>query len=215
MLCAATAGAKDRALADEADAHNWPAIGRAAGETHYSPLTEINRDTVGRLRLAWVLDLDVGNAQATPLAIDGIIYVGAGYSIVHAIDARTGKPLWRFDPEVLKVAGKKLRAGQQGLLERLLGYRVFPDAEGRMNRSLRDVGGGLLLVIACVNVASLLVATVVAGGVAVARGQESARIAEDGEKTMVYKKLQIILSIISNICITLALSGDFRIVSIT
>jgi len=32
------------------------------------------------------------------------------------------------------------------LLERLLGYRVFPDAEGRMNRSLRDIGGGLLLV---------------------------------------------------------------------
>lgn len=32
------------------------------------------------------------------------------------------------------------------LLERVLGYRVFPDAEGRMNRSLRDIGGGLLLV---------------------------------------------------------------------
>ena len=38
------------------------------------------------------------------------------------------------------------RARAERLLERLLGYRVFPDAEGRMNLSLRDIGGGLLLV---------------------------------------------------------------------
>jgi len=112
ILCAATAGAKDSSpLADEADAHNWAAIGRTAGETHYSPLTEINRETVGRLRLAWTLDLDVGNAQSTPLAVDGVIYLAAGYSIVYAVDAKTGKSLWRFDPQVLLVAGKKLRAG--------------------------------------------------------------------------------------------------------
>ncbi len=36
--------------------------------------------------------------------------------------------------------------GRQRLLQRLLGYRVFPDADGRMNRALRDTGGGLLLV---------------------------------------------------------------------
>ena len=70
LLCAATAGAKDiPPLSDEFDAHNWAAVGRTAGETHYSPLIEINRETVGRLRLAWTLDLDLGNAQATPLAV--------------------------------------------------------------------------------------------------------------------------------------------------
>ena len=95
----------------EYDARNWSGIGRTAGETHYSPLTEINRATVARLKLAWTLDLDVGNAQATPLAVDGIIYVAAGYSIVHAVDARNGKLLWRFDPGAAKAAGRKLRAG--------------------------------------------------------------------------------------------------------
>jgi len=112
LLCAATAGAKDNSpLNAEADAANWAAIGRTAGETHYSPLTEINRETVGRLRLAWTLDLDLSNAQSTPLAVDGVIYLAAGYSIVYAVDAKTGKSLWRFDPEVLLVAGKKLRSG--------------------------------------------------------------------------------------------------------
>lgn len=111
LLCAAASAKDSSPLSDEFDAHNWAAIGRTAGETHYSPLTEINRETVGRLRLAWTLDLDLGNAQSTPLAVEGILYVAAGYSIVYAVDARTGKSLWRFDPEVLLVAGKKLRAG--------------------------------------------------------------------------------------------------------
>jgi quinohemoprotein ethanol dehydrogenase len=109
--CIAAAGAADVSpLSADFDARNWASIGRTTGETHYSPLTEINRDTVGRLRLAWTLDLDVANAQATPLAVDGVLYVAAGYSIVHAVDARTGKLLWRFDPEVLQAAGRKLRA---------------------------------------------------------------------------------------------------------
>ncbi|HEV7609949.1 MAG TPA: PQQ-binding-like beta-propeller repeat protein [Steroidobacteraceae bacterium] len=93
------------------DGGNWASVGRTAGETRYSPLTEINRETVTRLKLAWTLDLDVGSAQSTPLAVDGVLYVAAGYSVVHAVDARNGKLLWRFDPEAAKVAGKKLRAG--------------------------------------------------------------------------------------------------------
>ena len=40
-------------LADETDARNWPSYGRTYNETHFSPLTQINRDTVGQLRLAW------------------------------------------------------------------------------------------------------------------------------------------------------------------
>jgi len=125
LVCAAAAGAKDNSpLSDTFDASNWAAIGRTAGETHYSPLTEINRETVGRLRLAWTLDLDLGSAQATPLAVDGVIYVAAGYSIVYAVDAQTGKVLWRFDPEVLLVAGKKLRAGS--------GVRGLAHSKGRL-----------------------------------------------------------------------------------
>jgi quinohemoprotein ethanol dehydrogenase len=95
----------------DSDPRNWPSVGRTASETHYSPLTEINRETVGRLKLAWTLDLDVANAQSTPLAVEGVIYVAAGYSMVYAVDAQTGKALWQYDPGVTKVAGKKLRAG--------------------------------------------------------------------------------------------------------
>jgi quinohemoprotein ethanol dehydrogenase len=111
-------------LAADFDARNWASIGRTAGETHYSPLSEINRDTVGRLRLAWTLDLDVSNAMSTPLAVDGVVYVAAGFSIVHAVDARTGQLLWRFDPNVLEVAGKKLRAAS--------GIRGLAHSKGRL-----------------------------------------------------------------------------------
>ena len=99
------------ALNNETDGHNWAAYGRTFSETHYSPLAEINRETVPRLNLAWTLDLDVTNNLSTPLAVDGVIYVAAGLSFVHAIDAKTGKLLWRYDPEVLKAAGAKLRTG--------------------------------------------------------------------------------------------------------
>src|SRR5689334_2100907 len=99
------------ALNDEADGRNWAAYGRTFSESHYSPLTEINRGTVARLNLAWTLDLDITNPISTPLAVDGVVYVAAGYSFVHAVDAKTGKLLWRYDPEVSKVAGKKLRTG--------------------------------------------------------------------------------------------------------
>jgi quinohemoprotein ethanol dehydrogenase len=110
-FAAVALGAKQSPLSADFDARNWASIGRTAAETHYSPLTEINRETVGRLRLAWTLDLDVSNAQSTPLAVDGVLYVAAGYSQVFAVDAPTGKLLWKYDPLVLAVVGKKLRAG--------------------------------------------------------------------------------------------------------
>jgi quinohemoprotein ethanol dehydrogenase len=117
-LLVATAGAPaatpqidNVALNNDVDGRNWAAYGRTFGETHYSPLTEINRETVPRLNLAWTVDLNVTNNLSTPLAVDGVIYVASGYSYVHAVDAKNGKLLWRFDPEVLKVAGAKLRTG--------------------------------------------------------------------------------------------------------
>ena len=96
-LCAASGLAAttidNAALKDEADGRNWPAYGRTFSETHYSPLTEINRETVSRLNLAWTLDLDVTNNLSTPLAVDGVIYVASGYSFVHPVHAKTHKSL--------------------------------------------------------------------------------------------------------------------------
>lgn len=96
-------------LANEKDGTNWATFGRTFDEGHYSPLSEINPDTVKRLGLAWSLDLDVTNSITAPLAIDGVIYLGAGHGIVHAVDAKTGKLLWRYDARAPEAAGAKLR----------------------------------------------------------------------------------------------------------
>jgi quinohemoprotein ethanol dehydrogenase len=100
------------ALSNEADGTNWAAYGRTFSEQHYSPLREINASNVSRLRLAWSLDLSDKNfATTAPIAVDGVIYFSPGVSEVHAVDARTGKRLWQYDPEVYKVAGEKMRGG--------------------------------------------------------------------------------------------------------
>jgi quinohemoprotein ethanol dehydrogenase len=107
----------DALLADEKDGRHWPAFGRTFSETHYSPLDQINAGTLPRLGLAWSLDLDVGNSISVPLAVDGVIYLGAGHGVVHAVDARTGRLLWRHDAKAPEAAGQKLRVawGIRGL----------------------------------------------------------------------------------------------------
>jgi quinohemoprotein ethanol dehydrogenase len=111
LLVASAALAAQKPGPEDVDPRNWPSFGRTAGEAHFSPLTEINRDTIARLKLAWTLDLDVTSANSTPLAVDGVLYLAAGYSVVYAVEARSGKQLWRFDPGVVPIAGRKLRAG--------------------------------------------------------------------------------------------------------
>jgi quinohemoprotein ethanol dehydrogenase len=77
------------------------AHGRTYGEQRFSPLDQINATTVGKLSLAWFADLDSRRGQeATPLVVDGVLYVSTAWSKVKAYDAATGKPLWAFDPAV-------------------------------------------------------------------------------------------------------------------
>lgn len=99
------------AQAEQCFGDDWPGYGGAYGEQHYSNLHDIDQKNVGRLGLAWSLDLEPGNAVTQPLAIDGTVFVATGYSIVSAIDATTGKLLWRYDPKVTEVAGRLLRTG--------------------------------------------------------------------------------------------------------
>jgi quinohemoprotein ethanol dehydrogenase len=105
------------ALSSERDGVNWPAYGRTFSEGHYSPLTQISDRNVGRLGLAWALDLDVSNSVTAPLAVNGVIYLGAGHGVIHAVDARSGKLLWRYDARAPEAAGEKLRVawGIRGL----------------------------------------------------------------------------------------------------
>jgi quinohemoprotein ethanol dehydrogenase len=85
---------------------SWLAYGRTQGETRYSPLKEINTSNVGRIGLAWTYTLGAGggNQEATPLVWNSTIYGITSWSVVFALDARTGKELWRWDPEVNQIA---------------------------------------------------------------------------------------------------------------
>jgi quinohemoprotein ethanol dehydrogenase len=86
---------------DSTDAVQWTSVGRTSDEQRFSPLTQINKDNVTRLGLAWFADFDTNRGQeATPLAIDGVLYVSTAWSKVKAYDARSGRLLWAYDPKV-------------------------------------------------------------------------------------------------------------------
>jgi quinohemoprotein ethanol dehydrogenase len=78
-------------------------VGRTYAENHHSPLTQINDRNVKQLGLAWYLDAPgQGPLQATPLAVDGVLYFSAVMGGVYAVDGRRGRMLWAFDPESAK-----------------------------------------------------------------------------------------------------------------
>ncbi|MGH6644545.1 MAG: PQQ-binding-like beta-propeller repeat protein, partial [Bradyrhizobium sp.] len=76
-------------------------------------LTQITDKNVGKLGLAWYYDIDTFDSYTQPLAVNGVIYFAVGHSIVHALDARTGKLLWQYDPDVASQpeAKTRMRAG--------------------------------------------------------------------------------------------------------
>src|SRR5882757_7744743 len=79
----------------------WPSLGRTPDEQRFSPLAKIDTTNVGKLGLAWFADLDTNRGQeATPLMIDGVLYISTSWSKVKAFDARTGKLIWAYDPKV-------------------------------------------------------------------------------------------------------------------
>lgn len=80
---------------------SWLSTGRTYSEQRYSPLDKINAQNVSKLGLAWTYKVDVDRAaEATPLVADGMMYTTGAYSIVYALDPKTGALLWKYDPEV-------------------------------------------------------------------------------------------------------------------
>ena len=87
----------------ESEPGNWLAYGRDYEEQRFSPLTQINRESVDRLGLAFELDLGGWDAlEATPIVVDNTMFFTSTFSIVHAVDAKTGVEKWRYDPMVPK-----------------------------------------------------------------------------------------------------------------
>jgi quinohemoprotein ethanol dehydrogenase len=106
-------GGSDQAarLLDTSDGADWAGYGRTFGQQHFSPLSEVNAGNVGGLGLAWSMDLPLGNTATQPIAVGGVLYFATGLSVVHAVDAVSGKLLWQYDPEVGQRGGLNLRTG--------------------------------------------------------------------------------------------------------
>jgi alcohol dehydrogenase (cytochrome c)/quinohemoprotein ethanol dehydrogenase len=107
QLAAAPAAAAAKAVDHDAllraaqDDSQWLTYGRTYDEQRFAPLAQINTGNVKDLGLAWFGDLDTSRGQeATPLVIDGTLYVTTAWSKVKAYDAVSGKLRWQYDPRV-------------------------------------------------------------------------------------------------------------------
>jgi quinohemoprotein ethanol dehydrogenase len=90
-----------RVVADAATGTNWMVNGRTNDSKHFSPLKHINDQNAGNLGLAWYLDYDGAmGIVSEPIVVDGVIYVSAPLSKVYAVEASTGKLLWKYDPQI-------------------------------------------------------------------------------------------------------------------
>jgi quinohemoprotein ethanol dehydrogenase len=90
----------------DAEPGNWLSYGRTYSEQRYSPLARISDKNADKLGLAWFADLDTNRAQeATPLVVDGVMYVSTAWSLVKAYDALTGRLIWAYDPQVHRELG--------------------------------------------------------------------------------------------------------------
>ncbi|MGJ8537817.1 MAG: PQQ-binding-like beta-propeller repeat protein, partial [Parasphingopyxis sp.] len=88
-------------LATGGDGSDWAAASYSYDEQRFSPLDQITTENVGNLGIAWSAELPDARAQeATPIVVDGVMYITGPWSKVFAFDASNGEPLWTFDPEV-------------------------------------------------------------------------------------------------------------------
>ncbi|MEH6582122.1 MAG: PQQ-dependent dehydrogenase, methanol/ethanol family [Halioglobus sp.] len=109
---AAASVSDQRLRTAEQDSSNWLSYGRSYSEKRYSPLAQVNKETVEQLGLDWFFETDTARGlQATPLVIDGIMYFSAAWSVVYALDARSGDLLWKYDPQVPRQSAYKFCCG--------------------------------------------------------------------------------------------------------
>jgi quinohemoprotein ethanol dehydrogenase len=100
--CRRSTGVDDeRLLRADGDAANWVMYGRTYDDHRFSPLTQINEQTIGKLGLVWTRELGTTRGlEATPLVENGVIYTTSAWSVVYALDAKTGAVRWTYDPAV-------------------------------------------------------------------------------------------------------------------
>ena len=99
-LAAADGAAIDdpRLLAATGDRGNWLTYGRDYSNQRFSPLSQIDKSNVARLAPKWIYQSGVASTfQASPIVADGVMYLSLPFNHVVALDARSGKELWRYE----------------------------------------------------------------------------------------------------------------------
>jgi len=89
----------DRLLNADKDPNNWITYFRTYDAKRFSPLAQINRSNVKDLVPVWIHQpgkIEHG-LHSTPLVVDGVLYYSSSWNVVFALDAATGKELWRYD----------------------------------------------------------------------------------------------------------------------
>lgn len=128
------ASAPDKGRAPHtATAHrDWPVYGGNAEGTHYAPLSQIHRGNVHRLQQAWTYDTgETGVLQTSPLAVNGVLYGISPTQKVFALDAATGKLIWRFDSGIpgSRLTPQQMAATIRGGEGRMPGFPSLSDDE--------------------------------------------------------------------------------------
>ena len=89
-------------------ADEWLTYGGTYDEQRHSSLIDVNKETVADLGVAWTYDLATNRGvESTPIVVDGVMYVTSAWSLVYALDAKTGEELWVYDPDVDRAVGVK------------------------------------------------------------------------------------------------------------
>jgi quinohemoprotein ethanol dehydrogenase len=98
------------AIADKTNTSGWLTYGRTYDQERFSPLNEINDTNASELKVDWFLDLpsNIG-LRATPLVVNGVMYFPDNRNVLRAVDARTGSPIWEYDPDVAGMAGERMQ----------------------------------------------------------------------------------------------------------
>jgi PQQ-dependent dehydrogenase (methanol/ethanol family) len=137
----------DNALRDAGKSkEDWISYNRDWAETRFSPLDQINATNVSKLGLAWSFDIpNVGagtRQEATHLVANGVLYSITPWSVVYAVDARTGKELWQADPQANRSSSACCGVVNRGIAL-YEGKVIAPVIDGRI-RALDMVTGKLV-----------------------------------------------------------------------
>jgi PQQ-dependent dehydrogenase (methanol/ethanol family) len=88
---------------------DWSMYGGTYDEQRFSPLKQINEQNVEKLGLVWSHEFGTHRGlEATPLVVNGVIYTTVEWSVVYALDARTGQVLWTYDPKVPRARARTI-----------------------------------------------------------------------------------------------------------